>query len=398
MALTVDHGLRAGAQAEARAVGDWCAAHQVPHEILTWTGDKPSSGVQAAARAARYRLLINACHAHNIGHLLVAHTRDDQAETVFMRLKRGSGVGLSGMAVKTPVATDQVADPITLVRPLLTTARRADMAAYADAHQLPVVHDPSNDDEQFERVQVRALLAALAQQNLLSVGALEGTAQRTADLAADRRWRLADAAQAGGLTQTSVGSVRVTNATDPLHTHLMGCFGQPGRGAIPIPPTDGAQVTAGGAVCERDGDQLVYYREPASVLGRADGTRGLVRRPVENKMTVWDGRFVLSPPPAGPAVELGDHRPGSQWAAQWAALGQLLPPGLATSTRARREIATLPCIVGDRGLTHAPKGALDAICDALDGWKGARDFLTGIHGFETRSLFEDRFAARVIRY
>ncbi|HZD25370.1 MAG TPA: tRNA lysidine(34) synthetase TilS, partial [Alphaproteobacteria bacterium] len=98
-ALTVDHGLRPEAAAEARRVGRWLAARGIPHRILRWRGDKPATAVQAKARAARYALLADWCRRHGVLHLLTAHHRGDQAETVLMRLAHGSGVdGLAGMA------------------------------------------------------------------------------------------------------------------------------------------------------------------------------------------------------------------------------------------------------------------------------------------------------------
>ena len=113
-ALTVDHGLRADAGAEARQVGRWAQALGVPHTVLTHTGDAPRASVQAAARGIRYRLMADWCAAHDMAALLVAHTREDQAETFLLRLARGSGVdGLSAMA------TDTTRNGMRLLRPLL---------------------------------------------------------------------------------------------------------------------------------------------------------------------------------------------------------------------------------------------------------------------------------------
>ena len=102
--LVVDHGLRPGSADEARAVADRAAALGFRHAVLAWQGPKPHTGIQAAARAARYRLMAEHMTAHDIGCLLTAHTRDDQAETLLMRLARGSGVdGLAAMAPWTEV-------------------------------------------------------------------------------------------------------------------------------------------------------------------------------------------------------------------------------------------------------------------------------------------------------
>src|SRR5690242_10953569 len=99
VAVTVDHGLRPEAAREARSVKELARALDLPHRTVRWTGVKPVSGVPAAARAARYRLLARAARSEGAAHILTAHTRDDQAETLLMRLLRGSGIaGLSAMA------------------------------------------------------------------------------------------------------------------------------------------------------------------------------------------------------------------------------------------------------------------------------------------------------------
>ena len=97
--LTVDHRLRPESPDEARAVAAQASALGFRHAILIWEGPKPRTGLQAAAREARYRLMYDYMAAHSIERLLVAHTRDDQAETLLMRLARGSGIdGLAAMA------------------------------------------------------------------------------------------------------------------------------------------------------------------------------------------------------------------------------------------------------------------------------------------------------------
>ena len=86
VALTVDHGLRPGSGEEAGRVGDWLARRGIAHRVLRWRGEKPRRGVQAAAREARYHLLREGCARHGALHLLLAHQREDQAETFVMRL------------------------------------------------------------------------------------------------------------------------------------------------------------------------------------------------------------------------------------------------------------------------------------------------------------------------
>ncbi len=149
VAITVDHGLRAGSAAEARQVGDWLAGHSIRHRILHWPGPYPASGIQAAARAARYALLSDYCRRHAILHLLVAHHRDDQAETVLIRGERASGRdGLAAMAGVRELPH------LRLLRPLLD-APRARLAATLAAGGQDWIDDPSNDNLAMARGRVR---------------------------------------------------------------------------------------------------------------------------------------------------------------------------------------------------------------------------------------------------
>jgi tRNA(Ile)-lysidine synthase len=174
-ALIVDHGLRTGSAREAAETQGQLAFHGVAAGILHWTDGKPASGIQEAARAARYRLLFEACRERAILHLLVAHHADDQAETVAMRAGRGSGPdGLAGMASLVEHRHAR------LLRPLLSL-RRARLTATLLARQVPWIDDPSNTDPRFERARLRVGGVTLP----------EAPAGR--DLRAEREKRLAQA-------------------------------------------------------------------------------------------------------------------------------------------------------------------------------------------------------------
>ena len=155
VALTVDHGLRPGSREEAGRVGDWLARRGIAHHVLRWRGEKPRRGVQAAGREARYHLLREGCARHGALHLLLAHQREDQAETFLMRLARGSGV--DGLAAMAPLSADR---GILLLRPFLGTAKARLVATLRKANQ-PWIEDPSNRDPAFDRVRVRRASAAL---------------------------------------------------------------------------------------------------------------------------------------------------------------------------------------------------------------------------------------------
>ncbi|MBT5515057.1 MAG: tRNA lysidine(34) synthetase TilS [Rhodospirillaceae bacterium] len=167
-ALSVDHGLRDGATAEAAQVAAWLYARGIAHQTLTWCGPKPNSGVQAVARRARYRLLDEWCRDHSVFHLLVAHHGDDQAETFLMRLNKGSGPdGLSGMSAVRELKHCR------LLRPALGFRRAALKATLMSAGQA-WLDDPSNDDERFARTQIRRKLM----DDNWSVGGLTRSAAR----------------------------------------------------------------------------------------------------------------------------------------------------------------------------------------------------------------------------
>lgn len=177
--LTVDHGLRPEAAAEARMVGQWAEGAGLCHHTLSWTGGmKPSSGIQAKAREARYRLMTDWCRAHDAALLLTAHTLDDQAETVLMRLGRTlSPESLAG------VAASGAWQGFPLYRPLLKV-RRAALRHYLSGLRQEWVEDPSNDDRRFERVRVRQSLATLGADGVTPerLAALAEASARTARL------------------------------------------------------------------------------------------------------------------------------------------------------------------------------------------------------------------------
>ncbi|MGY4474067.1 tRNA(Ile)-lysidine synthase [Bradyrhizobium sp. USDA 3364] len=158
VAVTVDHGLRAEAAREARDVKRLARSLDLPHQTLRWNGSKPATGVPAAAREARYRLLAQAARKHGASHILTAHTRDDQAETLLMRMLRGSGIaGLSAMVRETE------RDGVWLTRPLLDISK-AQLIATLKKARIGFADDPTNRDPAFTRPRLRALMPKLAEE------------------------------------------------------------------------------------------------------------------------------------------------------------------------------------------------------------------------------------------
>ena len=158
IAVTVDHGLRVEAAREARDVKRLARRLDLPHRTLRWRGAKPKTGVPAAARAARYRLLAEMARANGATHILTAHTRDDQAETLLMRMLRGSGIaGLAAMARQSERAG------VWLVRPLLDVPK-SQLVATLNKAKIAFADDPTNRDTSYTRPRLRALMPKLAEE------------------------------------------------------------------------------------------------------------------------------------------------------------------------------------------------------------------------------------------
>ena len=148
-ALIVDHRLRPESAVEAARVASWLEARGIRHATLVWTGEKPKTGIQEAARGARYRLLAGWCAEQACLHLLTAHHRDDQAETYMIRHRAKSGVdGLAGMA------SVRELPQLRLVRPLLGVPK-ARLVAFLEAERQQYLQDPSNRNPAFERSRLR---------------------------------------------------------------------------------------------------------------------------------------------------------------------------------------------------------------------------------------------------
>jgi tRNA(Ile)-lysidine synthase len=168
VAVTIDHGLRAEAAREAAAVKRLARRLGIVHRTVRWRGKKPRSGLQEAARIARYRLLARAAASAGYAHIVTAHTLDDQAETILFRLARGSGlVGLAGMAYASLLPDgDKTA---FLVRPLLRVPK-ARLLATLRAAGITYSEDPSNLDPRFTRARLRKLMPRLAREGLDAQG------------------------------------------------------------------------------------------------------------------------------------------------------------------------------------------------------------------------------------
>ncbi|MDW6093615.1 tRNA lysidine(34) synthetase TilS [Vibrio rhizosphaerae] len=147
MAVHVHHGLSASADLWVERCRQWCAEAALPFQVEYIQLDTQGKGLEAAARQARYQALQQYVGEGDL--LLTGQHRDDQLETFLLALKRGSGPkGLSGMAASMSFHQGW------LIRPLLHRSR-AEIEAYAHAHQLSWVDDESNQDTRFDRNFIR---------------------------------------------------------------------------------------------------------------------------------------------------------------------------------------------------------------------------------------------------
>ena len=152
-AITVDHKLRKDSTFEANEVARYLKNQHINHVILTWEHETIKSDIQNKARQARYKLICDYCKDHNIENLFVAHTYDDQAETVLLRILRGSGIdGISGIEFKTKI------NEINVIRPFLQF-RKSQILSFMKDQNIFWLEDKSNKEVKFDRVKVRNLIS-----------------------------------------------------------------------------------------------------------------------------------------------------------------------------------------------------------------------------------------------
>ena len=299
--LTVDHGLRAGSATEAQRVAQWCKGLNLCHLTLTWTGVKPTTGIQAKARASRYELMTNWCIENDVPVLLTAHTADDQNETVTMRQTRTSSArSLAG------IWPAREWNGIKIVRPVLDQKREA-LRNYLKSVGQDWLDDPSNENRNFERVRVRQDNAG----SLKDLGAIAMAAQIEVRQAEEFACRWLDA----HVTISDLGLLTCAHETlvdlstlqaDAVLLNLLRLTG--GR-----PPPERAhrqnllewlagdmpgRRTLGGAVFSKRKSVLAVARE----AGRIGPAEVVI---LKGTPIIWDGRFRVEGPSGSVVCALG---------------------------------------------------------------------------------------------
>ncbi len=290
-ACTIDHALRPESADEARAVAHFCAGRKIPHLTRQWQGEKPETGLQAAAREARYKLLSDAAEKMGAQCIVTAHTADDQAETVRMRQSRSQAdaPGLAGMA--DGMLVDRRA---WVLRPFLRQ-RRADIRNYLTLRGEDWLDDPSNANPRFERVRVRQALQEDARLAIDQFTAAAEARRRTSARAASLLERHVFvfeglAARIEPLLAEKVSDPDCRRAILSLTAVMGGRRHLPGRetaarlAAFLAEGREG-RMTAGRVVFDRRRSGLYLYRE-------ARNLPDLVIQP--HQKAIWDGRFIVT--------------------------------------------------------------------------------------------------------
>ena len=281
--VTIDHGLRPEAAAEARQVAAFCAQLSVIHKTVRWQDEKPATGVAVAAREARYRLLAQAARDAGTDIILTGHTADDQAETVLMRSARGPGRGMAGMARLTLFDGQ-----FWIARPFLMQSREA-LRQRLRVEGVVWIDDPTNFDDRHERIRARQQLAEDPDRYSMVERAQKADLARTklAEQSAELL-KTGAAVVAPGLVKLDLSLLNTDSArSDMLRILLACCGGRPfpaGRLDVAslIERLERGRTCLTGTVATKKRDGVYLHREL-----RSDD-------PLQFRDGIFDGRYRLS--------------------------------------------------------------------------------------------------------
>ena len=393
MALTVDHGLSpdsagwtAFAGRAARESGaDWRGLH--------WTGPKPASGLPAAARMARHRLIADAAREAGARVVLFAHTADDIAEGEVMRAE---GSTLGRLRVWSPSPAWPEGRGLMLLRPMLG-AGRGEVRDWLAGQGADWIDDPGNEDLRFARSRARRVL------NLLPSG--EGGARPARAGWEDEGLRCQGTRPPDPLTlsrengrfapvrssplPTGAGRIRADRALDsPTLAAVLVCAG----GGARLPRGDRldailARLQSGedfiatlcGARVAAEGDQVLVTRETGEFVRRPRSPLPLL----PGVETVWDGRWAITVDSPGWSVVPAAGRMAALSEADRAVLKALPPAARGSLPVLIRNDATAPVLAGTRG--RAMSLVEERLALALDRMTHERDLGGAIHGASPRN-------------
>ncbi len=297
--LIVDHALRTGSDNEARQAFRFAANLGLDAQILTWNHGNPKTGIQEKARRGRYGLMGEVCRMKGIRYLLTAHTRDDQAETLFMRYERRTGWrGAAGMSEKVYAPVWPELAKVTLVRPLLHVTRTK-LRDYNELHSLKWVEDPSNDNEVFERIRTRqhlALRPGLVRHLLREAEAIKVGVSQELGRIAEQVERFVTIDENGIALVTGPLSLKtweylllaVGGGDKPISEHKLKRVQE-----IAANATHNG-TTLGGARLRRHGRDLVVGADPGPYVGRNNVAPIADQLLHPGEGLIWGGRFEIS--------------------------------------------------------------------------------------------------------
>jgi tRNA(Ile)-lysidine synthase len=377
--VIIDHALRPESAREAEAAASRARQLGLNPEIVRWEGDKPASGIQAVARTFRLQTFARMARDVNAQTILLGHTLDDQAETVWMRLQAGGGPdALAGMSARSPLPLWPEGMALSIVRPLLDVSRAA-LRNWLSREGQSWIDDPSNESRNFTRIRNRQTLAQLSDGgfDVAELCAMAGQFQ------ASRRSGACEAAAVllKSATLLPWGGIRLDrgalcDAADRSAQKAM----EAARAAVsgdPSPRTDAARrllealkasasATAGGAALTVFRGEWWLVRDPGAVAGRADQAAAPVRAIPLGTATIWDGRFAFT----RPDLEIS-------------LLGKTYPTGITAET-----LKAVPALARP-GLPLIRQGG--QLC-GIPGLSGSADKVTQslAKALIRRNLFEDR--------
>jgi len=297
LVLIVDHALRDGSAKETEQAKDFARSLGLKTRVLKWTHNNPKTGLQEKARRGRYGLMGQVCREEGIHYLLTGHSRNDHAETLFMRYEKNTGWrGAAGMSEKVYAPVWPELARVTILRPLLA-ASREELRDYNRNHDLGWIEDPSNSNRDFDRIKARDYLGgkpAMARHLLSAAKSLRN------GLSAENRFLWANYP-----IQISKGGTLETDRHVP--SRLLGycLLSASGGGSLAGPAKLKAfrksvlnstfkSATLGGALCIAKGDKLVFGRDPSVYKGRHNKAALGTQRLKSHKSLIWDGRFQVT--------------------------------------------------------------------------------------------------------